>query len=156
MGFPCGKRLQYLTGVGKLQVLLRISNVNGSSTNFIHSGVSPPQRYTYDLPAPPTPEEVVKESERALGESLKQLATINPVYTHLTTFSGLQQISDMVNSATKNAADANTQEKQRVTPPDLPGRQRVGPPSVFPGSWHRLPYLWYSLPCQRSVGGPRK
>ena len=57
---------------------------------------SPPQGYTYDLPVPPTPEEVVQESARALGESIKQLATNNPVYTHMTTFSGLQQISDMV------------------------------------------------------------
>ena len=83
---------------------------------------TPPQRYTYDLPAPPTPEEVVQESARALRESLKQLATDNPVYTHMKNFSGLQQISDMVNSATKKAADAKTGGKQRVTPPELPGR----------------------------------
>ena len=88
---------------------------------------SPPQQYTYDLPAPPTPEEVVQESTRALGESLKQLATKNPVYTHMTTFAGLQQISDMVNSATKKATNTKTREKQRVTPHNLPGRQRVGP-----------------------------
>ena len=88
---------------------------------------SPPQRYTYDLPALPTPEEVVQESERALGESLKQLSKNNPVYTHMTTFSGLQQISDIVNSSTKKAANANTRGKQRVTPHNLPGRQRVGP-----------------------------
>ena len=69
----------------------------------------------------------MKESARALGESLKKLGTKSPVYTHLKTFSGLQQISDMVNSATRKAADAKTREKQRVTPPDLPGRQRVGP-----------------------------
>ena len=54
------------------------------------------QRYTYDLPARSTPEEVVHESTRALVESLKQLVTNNPVYTHITTFYGLQQISDMV------------------------------------------------------------
>ena len=90
-----------------------------------------PQRYTYDLPAPPTPEEVVKKSARALGESLKQIETNNPVYTHLTTLLGHQQISDMVNSATKKAANAKTQEKQRVTPPDLPGRQRVGPHVIY-------------------------
>ena len=87
----------------------------------------PPQRYTYDIPAPLTPEEVVQESARALGESLKQLATNNPVYTHMTTFSGLQPISDMVNSATKKAIDAKTRGKQRVTPQNLPGRQRVRP-----------------------------
>ena len=107
MGFPCGRRLQYRTSGGKLQVLLRISNVNRSSTNFRHGGVFfPPQRYTYDLPASPTPEEVVQESARALGDSLKKLATNNPVYTHMNTFSGLQQILDKVNSATKKAADA--------------------------------------------------
>ena len=33
----------------------------------------------------------------------------------------------MVNSAIKKAADAKTGEKQRVNPPGLPGRQRVGP-----------------------------
>ena len=32
---------------------------------------SPLQRYTYDLPDSPTPEEVVQESSRALGELLK-------------------------------------------------------------------------------------
>ena len=69
----------------------------------------------------------MQESARELGESIKQLATKNPVYTHLTTFSGLQQISDMVNYATKKADDAKTGEKQRVTPKNLPGRQRVGP-----------------------------
>ena len=42
MGFPCGRRLQYRTGGGKLQVLLSISNVKGSSTNFRHSGVFHP------------------------------------------------------------------------------------------------------------------
>ena len=112
MGFPCSRRLQYWTGGGKLQVLLRISNVDGSSTNFRHGGVFPPQRYTYDLPAPPTPEEAVQESERALGEILKQLATNNPVYTHLTNFSGLQQISDRVSSTTKKAAYAKTGENR--------------------------------------------
>ena len=77
---------------------------------------SPPQRYTYDLPALPTPEEVVQESARALGESLKQLSTNNPVYTHMTTFSGLQKISDMVNSSTKKAANANTRGETEGDP----------------------------------------
>ena len=49
------------------------------------------------------------------------------MYTPLTTFLGLQQISDMVNSATKKASDVKTGGKQRETPPGLPGRQRVGP-----------------------------
>ena len=49
----------------------------------------PPQRYTYDLPAPPTAEEVVQESARALGVSLKPLAINNPIYTQMTTFAGL-------------------------------------------------------------------
>ena len=65
-----------------------ISNANRSSTSFRHGAVFFSQQYTYDLPAPPTPEEVVQESARALGDSLKQLATNNPVYTHMTTFSG--------------------------------------------------------------------
>ena len=56
------------------------------------------------------------------------------MYTQITTFASLQQISDIVNSATakaiaakKEAAEAKTREKQRVTPHNLPGRQRVGP-----------------------------
>ena len=69
----------------------------------------------------------MQESARSLGESLKQLAINNPVYTHMTTFSGLQHILDMVNSATKKAADVKTRGKQRVTPHNLPGRQWVGP-----------------------------
>ena len=52
---------------------------------------------------------------------------INCIIPTLTTFSGLQQISDRVNSSTKKAADAKTRGKHRVTPPDLTGRQRVGP-----------------------------
>ena len=31
----------------------------------------PPRRYTYNLPSPPTPEEVVQEAARALGDSLR-------------------------------------------------------------------------------------
>ena len=69
----------------------------------------------------------MQESARAQGESLKQLATNNLVYTHLTTFLGLQHIYDMVNSTTKKAEDAKTRGKQRVTPSDIPGRQTVGP-----------------------------
>ena len=70
---------------------------------------------------------MVQESARALGEILKQLATNNPVYTHMTTFAGLQQIPYIVNSSKKKAADSKTREKQRVTPHNLPVRQRVGP-----------------------------
>ena len=62
------------------------------------------------------------------------LATNNPIYAQITTFAGLQQISDIVNSATtkaiaakKEAAAAKMREKQRVTPQDIPGEQRVGP-----------------------------
>ena len=55
----------------------------------------PPRKYTYDLPAPPTQEEVVQESAKALGDSLRTLATNNPTYTHLSNFSGLQKMSDI-------------------------------------------------------------
>ena len=65
------------------------------------------------------------------------LATNNPIYTQITTFAGLQQIADIVNSATtkeiaakKEAAAAKTREKQRVTTQDIPGKQRVGPHSI--------------------------
>ena len=42
---------------------------------------------------------------------MKQLATNNPIYTQMTTFVGLQKLSDIVNSAAKKAAKAKTQEK---------------------------------------------
>ena len=87
----------------------------------------PPRKYTYDLPAPPTQKEVVKESAKGLGASVRTLATNNPTYTHLSNFSGLQQMSDIINSAAKKASDSKTQERQRVTPPKIPGEQRVGP-----------------------------
>ena len=87
----------------------------------------PPRKYTYDLPAPPTQEEVVQEAAKALGNSLPTLATNNPTYTHLSNFSGLQQMSDIINLAEKKASDSKSQESKRVTPPNIPGRQRVGP-----------------------------
>ena len=54
----------------------------------------------YDLPAPPTQGEVVQEAEEYLVNSIRTLATNNPTYTHLSNFSGLQQMSDIINSAT--------------------------------------------------------
>ena len=87
----------------------------------------PPRRYTYDLPEPPTQGEVVQEAAKALGDSLRTLATNNPTYTHLSNFFGLQQMSDIINSAAKKASDEKMQEIQRVTPPNIPGGQRVGP-----------------------------
>ena len=36
-------------------------------------------------------------------------------------------MSDIINSAAKKASDDKTQERQRVTPPNIPGGQRVGP-----------------------------
>ena len=57
----------------------------------------PPRKYTYDLPAPPTQEEVVQETAKDLGDSLRTLATNNPTYTHLSNFSGLQKMSDIIN-----------------------------------------------------------
>ena len=62
----------------------------------------PQRKYTYDLPAPPTQEEVVQEAAKALGNSLKALVTNNPSYTHLSNFSGLQKMLDIINSAAKN------------------------------------------------------
>ena len=87
----------------------------------------PPQKYTYDLPSPATQEEVVHEAEKSLGNILRTLATNNPTYTHLSNFSGLQQMSDIINSAGKKASDSKTQERLRVTPPNIPGGQREGP-----------------------------
>ena len=36
-------------------------------------------------------------------------------------------MSDIINSAAKKASDSKSQENQRVTPPNIQGRQRVGP-----------------------------
>ena len=55
------------------------------------------------------------------------MATNNPTCTHLSNVSGLQQISDIINSAAKKASDSKSQESKRVTPPKIPGGQRVGP-----------------------------
>ena len=87
----------------------------------------PPRRCIDDLPELPTQEEVVQEAAKALGDRVRTLATNNPTYTHLTQFSGLQQLSDLVNSAAKKASDAKIKERQRVAPPHIPGGQRVGP-----------------------------
>ena len=57
----------------------------------------PPRKYTYNLPAPPTPEEVVQEAAKSLDDSLRTLATNNPTCTHLSNFSGLQLMSDIIN-----------------------------------------------------------
>ena len=67
----------------------------------------PPIKYTYDLPEPPTQEEVVQEAAKALGDSLRTLVTNNPTYTHLSNFSGLQQMSDIINSAAKRLQTAS-------------------------------------------------
>ena len=79
----------------------------------------PPQKYTYDLPAPATQEELVQEAAKAMGNSLRTLATNNQTYTHLSNFSGLQQMSDIINSAAKKVSDSKTQKRQRVTPPNI-------------------------------------
>ena len=70
---------------------------------------------------------MVQEAAKVLGDSLRTLATNNPTYTHLSNYSGLQQISDIINSAAKKASDSKSQESQRVTPPNISGGQRVGP-----------------------------
>ena len=44
---------------------------------------------------------MVQEADKALGNSLRTLATNNPTYTHLSNLSGLQQMSDIINSAEK-------------------------------------------------------
>ena len=62
-----------------------------------------------------------------MGDSLRTLATNNPTYTHLSNFSGLQQMLDIINSAAKKAPDSKSQESKRVTPPKIPGEQRMGP-----------------------------
>ena len=36
-------------------------------------------------------------------------------------------MSDIINSAAKKASDAKSEEIKRVTPPNIPGEQRVGP-----------------------------
>ena len=70
---------------------------------------------------------MVQETAKALGNILRTLATNNPPYTYLSNLSGLQQMSDLINSAAKKASDAKTQEIQRMTPPSIPGVHRVGP-----------------------------
>ena len=71
----------------------------------------PPRKYTYDIPAPPIQEEVVKEAAKALGGSLRTLATKNPSYTHLSNFSGFKKNSDIINSATKKALDSSRKDR---------------------------------------------
>ena len=107
-------------------MLHRVGPNNRSRKDISYSSILPTEKYTYDLPAPPTQEEVVQEAARALGDSLRTLATNNPTYTHLSNFSGLQQMSDIINSAAKKASDRKSQESQRVTPPNIPGGHRVG------------------------------
>ena len=70
---------------------------------------------------------MVREAAKALGDSLRTLATNNPTYTHLSNVSGLQQMSDIINSAAKKASDSKSQESKRVTPPNIPGGYMVGP-----------------------------
>ena len=70
---------------------------------------------------------MLQEADKALGYSLRVLATNNPTYTHLSNVSGLQQMSDIINSAAKKASDIKSQESKSVAPPNIPGGQRVGP-----------------------------
>ena len=87
----------------------------------------PPRRYTYDVWAPPTQEKLVQESAKALGDSLRTLATKNLTYTHIQPFSGLQQLSDLANSATKKMSDAKIKVRQRVARPNNSGGQGLRP-----------------------------
>ena len=61
-----------------------------------------------------------------MGDSLRTLATNNPTYTHLSNFSGLQQMSDIINYAAKKVSYSKSQETKKVTPPNILGGQRVG------------------------------
>ena len=88
-GIQCGPRRK------KLQILHGVDPNNRSRADIRHSSVFQPRKYTYDLPAPPTQEEVVQKAEKALGDSLRTLATKNPTYTHLSNFLGLQKMSDI-------------------------------------------------------------
>ncbi len=54
----------------------------------------------YSIPSLPTPEEVVGDAARTLGKALTTLATNNPVYRSYGTHAGLQQLCDIINSAT--------------------------------------------------------
>ena len=119
-GLQCGPRRE------KLQMLHRVDPNNRSRADIRYRVVFfPPQKYTYNLLAPPTQEEVVQEASKALGDTLRTSATNNPTYTHLSNFYGLQKMSDIINSAAKKASDSKTQEKQRVTPIVLPIRSEV-------------------------------
>ena len=79
----------------------------------------------YDLPAPPTQEEVVQEAAESFGNSLRTLATNNPTYTHLSNFYGLQKMSDLINSAAKKSfrrQDAGkTEGDPTLCPPGMLG-----------------------------------
>ena len=70
---------------------------------------------------------MVQEAAKYLGDSLRTLATNSPTYTHLSNFYGLQQISDIINSAAKKSSDAKTQERQRLNPPDVLRLRDMGP-----------------------------
>ncbi|KAL7550665.1 hypothetical protein ACHAWF_013884 [Thalassiosira exigua] len=66
------------------------------------------------IPSLPTPEETVNEAEHELGKALQQMATNNPLYSHLGTFDGLKQLTDIVCQATPNV------QAQRVTKEPVP------------------------------------
>ena len=70
---------------------------------------------------------MVQEAAKAFGDSLRTLATNNPTYTHLSNFSGLHQLSDLVNSAAKKTSDSKIRDRQRVTPRNILRGKRVGP-----------------------------
>ncbi|KAL7529987.1 hypothetical protein ACHAWF_003197 [Thalassiosira exigua] len=66
------------------------------------------------IPSLPTPEETVNEAARELGKALQQMATTNPLYSHLGTFAGLKQLTGIVRQATPNA------QAQRVAKETVP------------------------------------
>ena len=127
MGLPWGGRIQCGPHRENYRCYMGWVPTTGAERISDTVVLFPPRKYTYDLPAPPTQEEVVQEAAKSLGDSLRTLAKNNPKYTHLYNFSGLQQMSDIINSAAKNASESKTQERKRVTPPKIPGGKRVGP-----------------------------
>ncbi|KAL7549471.1 hypothetical protein ACHAWF_012741 [Thalassiosira exigua] len=56
----------------------------------------------------------VNKAERELGKALQQMATNNPLYSHLGTFAGLKQLTNIVRKATSNA------QAQMVTKETVP------------------------------------
>ncbi|KAL7524277.1 hypothetical protein ACHAWF_000887, partial [Thalassiosira exigua] len=80
------------------------------------------------LPSLPTPEETVNEAARELGRALQKMATNNPAYAHLGTYSGLKQLTDIVHSTTNRAkAQRVEQEQLQRVSTEQPSPERAQP-----------------------------